>query len=184
MSDIHDTARSEMEHALEHTHREFSRVRTGRASTSLVDHVQVDYYGTPTPLNQIAGLSVPEARLLVISPFDQHSLKDIEKAIQQSDLGLTPSNDGKIIRLTMPELTGDRRKELVKAVRGLAEESRVSVRNTRRHANDELKKASKNGDLPEDDARHQQDEMQKLTDTYIHKIDELLAKKEAEITEV
>ncbi len=184
MSASHDSAREQMDHAFEHTQREFQRVRTGRASAALLDHVQVEYYGTPTPLNQIAGISVPEARLLVISPFDQNSLQDIEKALQQSDLGLTPSNDGKLIRLTLPELTGERRKELVKLVRGLAEESRVSVRNARRHANEALKKAGKDGDLPEDDARHQQQEIQKLTDDYIGKIDELLAKKEAEITEV
>ena len=184
MSEIYDGAHEQMEHALEHTQREFQRVRTGRASATLLDQIHVDYYGTSTPLNQIAGISVPEARLLVISPFDHNSLRDIEKAIQQSDLGLTPSNDGKLIRLTLPELTGERRAELVKLVRNLAEENRVSIRNARRHANDALKKAGKDGDLPEDDARHQQQEMQKLTDEYIGMIDELLAKKEAEITEV
>ena len=184
MSEIYDETFEMMEHALEHTQREFQRVRTGRASAALLDHIQVDYYGAPTPLNQIAGISVPEARLLVISPFDQNALKEIERAIQQSDLGLTPSNDGKLIRLTLPELTGDRRKELVKAVRHLAEESRVSVRNSRRHANDALKKAEKSGDLPEDESHRQQDEVQKLTDDFIKQIDELLGKKEAEITEV
>ena len=184
MSEIYDEAFESMAQALEHTQREFQRVRTGRASAALLDHIQVDYYGTPTPLNQIAGIAVPEARMLVISPYDQHALKDIEKAIQQSDLGLTPSNDGKLIRLTLPELTGERRGELVKVVRHLAEESRVSVRNTRRHANDSLKKGSKAGDIPEDAAHKQQDEMQKLTDDFIKQIDDLLVKKEAEITEV
>ena len=184
MSEISDEAELQMEHALEHLQRECQRVRTGRASPALVDHLQVDYYGTATPLHQIAGISVPEARMLVISPFDASALKDIEKAIQQSDLGITPSNDGKIIRLTLPELTGERRKELAKVVRGLAEESRVSIRNARRHANDALKKAGKSGDLPEDDAHKQQDAMQKMTDGFIGRVDDLLAKKEAEITEV
>lgn len=184
MSDIYEEALEHMQHAVEHAQREFQRIRTGRASPALVEHIQVEYYGAPTQLNQIAGISVPEARLLVISPFDITALRDIERAIQQSDLGITPSNDGKLIRLTLPELTGERRKELVKVVRGLAEEGRVSIRNTRRNANDSLKKAGKNGDLPEDDMHRQQQEIQELTDQYIAELDELLAKKEAEITEV
>lgn len=162
----------------------FNSLRTGRASSSLFDKVMVDYYGQKTPLNQVANISVPEARLVVIQPWDKTLLGEIEKAIQTSELSLNPSNDGKIIRINIPPLTEERRKELVKVAKNQAENSRVSIRNVRRDANDELKKMLKNSDISEDDEKRGLDEIQKLTDTYIEKINEELEKKEQEILEV
>jgi ribosome recycling factor len=170
--------------SIEHFKGELSGVRTGRASLILFDNVQVNYYGTQTPLKQIATLSVPESRMIVIQPWDISQLPEIEKAILGSGLGLTPSNDGKIIRIGIPPLTEERRKDLVKLVKKMGEECKVAIRNLRRETNDELKALQKEGTLSEDAARKNQDEVQKLTDQTITKVDEILKKKEAEILEV
>ncbi len=162
---------------------ELKRIRTGRASLSLLDGVRADYYGTPTPLNQMASLSVPESRLITIQPWDVSAIKEIEKAILKSDLGLTPSSDGKIIRITVPPLTEERRKELVKLVNKTCEEYKVAIRNIRRDSNDFLKGMKKEGEISEDDAYKAQEEIQKITDDYVQKIDDLYKEKEKEILE-
>lgn len=164
--------------------KSLSRVRTGRASLSLLDGIKVDYYGAPTPLNQLATLSIPDSQTILISPWDKTALGAVEKGILKSDLGLTPSNDGKVIRINVPPLTEQRRKELVKVVKKMAEDCRVSVRNARRDANNELKKLKNDGDISEDEFHAKQDEVQKITDEYIEKIDKILAAKEAEIMEI
>ena len=173
-----------MDKSVENTQHEFNSVRTGRASAALLDRVQVDYYGTPTPLKQLATINVPEPRMLTIQPFDPNSIRTIERAIQESDLGLTPSNDGKMIRLPIPQLTEERRKELVKIVRHLAEEGRVAVRNVRRDVMHHLKELVDNGDVGADEEHRAEERVQKLTDERTHTIDELLKRKEAEIMEV
>ena len=173
-----------MDGQLEHLRHEMAAIRTGRASLGLLDHVKVDYYGTPTPLKQVATLAVPENRLITVQPFDPKLIKDIEKAILASDLGLTPANDGKLIRLPIPPLTEERRKELVKLAKKLAEEVRVHIRNIRRDVLEEIKKAQKTSQLTEDEAKKSHDEVQKVTDAYILKVDEIVKKKEAEITEI
>jgi ribosome recycling factor len=180
---ISDASRR-MDKSVEHAKNEFSTVRTGRASAGLLDRINVDYYGTPTPLKQLATISVPEPRLLTIQPFDPTSIKTIEKAIQESDLGLQPSNDGKLIRLPVPQLTEERRKDLVKVVRNLAEGHRVAVREVRRDAMKHLQELVKSGDVGNDDERRAEQEVQKLTDAHTKTIDELLKHKEAEIMEV
>ena len=162
---------------------ELKRVRTGRASLSLLDGIRVDYYGTQTPLNQMASLSVPESRLIVIQPWDVSAIKEVEKAILKSDLGLTPSSDGKLIRIAIPPLTEERRKELVKVVSKMCEEHKVAARNIRRDANDLLKGFKKDGDISEDDAFKAQDSVQKITDDFISQIDEIYKAKEKEILE-
>lgn len=162
---------------------ELKRVRTGRASLSLLDGIRVDYYGTLTPLNQMASLSVPESRLIVIQPWDVSAIKEIEKAILRSDLGLTPSSDGKLIRISIPPLTEERRKELVKVVSKMCEEHKIAARNIRRDANELLKGFKKDGDISEDDAFKAQDRVQKVTDDYINRIDEIYKNKEKEILE-
>ena len=162
---------------------ELKRVRTGRASLSLLDGIRVDYYGSQTPLNQMASLSVPESRLIVIQPWDVSAIKEIEKAILKSDLGLTPSSDGKLIRISIPPLTEARRKELVKVVGKICEEHKVATRNIRRDSNELLKGFKKDGDISEDDAFKAQDSVQKITDRYITKIDEVYKNKEKEILE-
>ena len=162
---------------------ELKRVRTGRASLSLLDGIRVDYYGTKTPLNQMASLSVPESRLIVIQPWDVSGIKEIEKAILKSDLGLTPSSDGKLIRISIPPLTEERRKELVKVVSKMCEEHKIAARNIRRDANELLKGFKKDGDISEDDAFKAQDSVQKITDDFIAKIDEIYKEKEKEILE-
>src|SRR5881409_251503 len=172
---------TKMTGALEALGREFAAVRTGRASAGLLDGIRVDYYGTPTPVNQMASISVPDARTLVIQPWEASQLKAIEKAIMASDLGLTPINDGKIVRLAMPSPTEERRKQLAKAVHKIAEESRVVVRNLRREANDRLKAMAKDKKVSENEERRSHDQIQKATDKFITKIDELLKKKEQEI---
>jgi ribosome recycling factor len=177
-------AKTHMQKAVDATKREFAGVRTGRASPALLDRVSVDYYGVATPVTQVANVSVPEARLLVIQPWDKALLKEIERAILKSELGLTPSTDGAVIRLPIPSLTGDRRKELVKVVHKQAEDGRVAVRNIRRDHREKLERLEKAGDLSKDDARRHQDDLQKVTDQYIKEIDTLLAAKEKEITEV
>ncbi|RFU68889.1 ribosome recycling factor [Bacillus sp. V59.32b] len=164
--------------------RELASIRAGRANASLLDKISLDYYGAPTPINQLAGVSVPEARLLVIQPYDKTVLGDIEKAILKSDLGLNPSNDGSIIRIAIPALTEERRKELVKVVKKESEEAKIAIRNIRRDANDDLKKLEKNGEITEDDLRGYSDDIQKVTDSYISKIDDITKDKEKEILEV
>jgi ribosome recycling factor len=173
-----------MDGSVEHTRGEFNTVRTGRASAALLDRIAIDYYGTATPLKQLATINVPEPRMLTVQPFDPSSIKSIEKAIQESDLGLTPSNDGKLIRLPMPQPNEERRKELVKVVRKLAEEGKVAVRNVRRDCMHHLQELVKNGDVGDDEERRAEDRVQKLTDQHTKSIDELLKHKEAEIMEV
>ena len=177
-------ATQRMDKSVEATHDHFNSVRTGRATPALLDRISIDYYGTPTPLKQLATIGVPEARLLTIQPFDPSSIKAIEKAIQESDLGLTPSNDGKMIRLPIPQLTEERRKELVKVVRGLAEEHRVAVRDIRRDAMRHLKELVDGGDVGADEEHRAEERVQKLTDEHTKQIDELLKHKEAEVMEV
>ncbi len=170
-----------MNTALEALAREFATVRTGRASTAILDAVRVDYYGTPTPISQMASLSTPDARTLVIQPWEVAQLKEIEKAITKADLGVTPANDGKIIRLTMPTPTEEGRKQLVKTIGKMAEDARVAVRNIRREANDKLKALAKDKKVAEDEERRGHDQIQKTTDRFIARIDETLKKKEQEI---
>jgi ribosome recycling factor len=174
----------EMEHALEHLKRDLAGLRTGRASVALLDGIRVDYYGNPTPLKQVANIGIPESRLITIQPYDQKMIREIEKAIQTSDLGLTPSNDGKMIRVPLPPLTEERRKELIKVCRKHGEEVKVQVRGFRRDGNDELKKLQKDATLTEDELRKAEAEVQKITDQYVQKIDDVLKKKESEILEV
>jgi ribosome recycling factor len=183
MQNVLKDLETRMNAAVEAMGREFASIRTGRASASLLDTVRVDYYGTPTPVNQMASISVPDARTLVIQPWEAAQLKAVEKAIQIADLGVNPQNDGKVIRLVMPTPTEERRKQLAKAVGKVAEEGRVAVRNIRREANDKLKAMAKDKKAPitEDDERRGHDQIQKTTDRYIAKIDELLKKKEQEI---
>jgi ribosome recycling factor len=177
-------AQRRMEGALRALGTEFAGVRTGRASTALLDRVQVNAYGTKMPINQVATVQAPEARLLTVQPFDRSLMKAVEKGILESDLGLTPSNDGQTIRLSIPQLNEERRKELVKLVHKMAEEARVAVRNVRRDVLNELKRSEKDGDISRDDLGRAQDEIQKLTDAQIKAVDQLLARKEAEILEV
>jgi ribosome recycling factor len=182
--EVLELCRQEMDSAAAAFRHELTRVRTGRASTALLEGLQVNYYGAKTPLRQIAGLAAPEARLLVITPYDKGALHEIEKAIQTSDLGLNPMNDGKIIRVPIPELNEERRKELVRHIRKIAEEFRVSVRNHRRDANDMLKDLHKDKKVTDDDMRAGEARVQQLTTENIEKIDKVLAAKEAEIMEV
>ncbi|MEK6581878.1 MAG: ribosome recycling factor [Nitrospirota bacterium] len=173
-----------MDSAVEALKKEFSAIRTGRASLALLDGIKVDYYGTPTPLQQLASLSIPESRQIAIQPWEQKIISEIEKAIMKSDLGLTPSNDGKVIRINIPALTEERRKQLVKVAKKNAEDSKIAVRNIRRDTNEEIKKLEKEKHLSEDNTKKSLDEIQKLTDAYIKKIDEILMHKEKEIMEV
>jgi ribosome recycling factor len=184
IEDFVNEASRKMDRSVEAAAHEFTTIRTGRASAALLDRIQIDYYGTITPLQQLATINVPEPRMLTVQPYDPGSIKSIERAIQESDLGLTPSNDGKMIRLPIPQLTEERRKELVKVVRGLAEEGRVAVRNVRRDAMHHLKDLVRNGDVGDDEERRAEERVQKLTDEHVAKIDELLKRKEAEIMEV
>jgi len=173
-----------MDHTIESLKKEFASIRTGRASLALLDGIKVDYYGTPTPLQQLASLSIPESRQIAIQPWEQKIIPDIEKAIMKSDLGITPTNDGKVIRINIPVLTEERRKQLVKVVKKNAEDAKVAVRNIRRDTNEGIKKLEKEKKLSEDDTKKYLDEIQKLTDYYIKKIDEILQHKEKEIMEV
>ena len=177
-------AESHMQKAIEATQRSFNTIRTGRANASLLDRIMVEYYGSPTSIKSLASINTPDASTIIIQPFDRNSLNLIEKAISLSDVGLTPSNDGQIIRLNIPQLTSDRRKEFVKMASKFAEEGKVSIRNIRRDAVDSVRKQEKGGEIPEDDAKDLQDKIQKLTDKYIAKIDDLLAEKEKDITTV
>ncbi|WP_019504609.1 ribosome recycling factor [Pleurocapsa sp. PCC 7319] len=173
-----------MQKTVEATQRSFNTIRTGRASTSLLDRVMVDYYGAETPLKSLANISTPDATTIMIQPYDKGSMGQIEKAISMSDIGLTPNNDGELIRLNIPPLTRERRKELVKMAGKLAEEGKVGIRNIRRDAIDEVRKQEKSSDISEDESRDLQDEIQKVTDSFNQKIDDLLAVKEKDITTV
>jgi ribosome recycling factor len=184
IDDVLSDANTRMDKSVEAVKHEFTSIRTGRASAALLDRVQVSAYGTRMPVNQVATISVPEPRLLSITPFDKGTIKDIERAIQESDLGLTPANDGQIIRLPIPQLTEERRKELVRQVRHMAEEGKVAARNIRRDAIHHLKELEKDGDVGADDIRRAEDRLQKLTDQHTAAIDAALKAKEAEIMEV
>ncbi len=182
--DIISAAEVNMKKTLDVVKREFSSLRAGRATPDLLSKVVVNYYGTPTPITQMANISAPEARLLIIQPWDKSTLPEIEKAIMKSDLGLSPSSDGTVVRLAIPQLTEERRKELVKVVKKKSEEGRVAIRNIRRDANDSLKDKEKKGELREDELHRLQEEVQKLTDRIIKEIEQLTAKKEQEIMQV
>lgn len=177
-------AKERMDNAIGAYSRELASIRAGRANASLLDRITVEYYGTPTPINQMAGISVPEARLLVIQPYDKTTLGDIEKAILKSDIGITPSNDGTLIRLAVPALTEERRKDIVKLVKKEAESAKVVIRNVRRDSNEDFKKLEKNAEITEDELHRNGDDIQKLTDSYIKKIDDMAKEKEAEIMEI
>ncbi|MDK1019840.1 MAG: ribosome recycling factor [Actinomycetota bacterium] len=180
ISSLLSDASAKMDHAVEHTVTDFSGVRTGRANAGILIRVVVDYYGVKTPLQQLAGFSVPDARMLVVQPFDKSTIPAIERGIQEAGLGLNPSNDGTVIRLAFPPLTEERRRELIKVVRGLAEEGRVAIRTIRRHCKDSIEEE----DVSEDDVHRAEKELQKLTDTHVVKIDEALTRKEEELLEV
>ena len=176
--------RDRMQKSIQALEEELNTIRTGRASAALFERVKVEYYGNPTPLNQVATISVPEARLVVIQPWDKGIINEIEKAIQKSELSVNPSNDGKVIRINIPPLTEERRKEYVKVAKNMAEQARVALRNIRRDANEELKKAQKAGDLSEDDEKRAADEVQKITDESVEKVNEAVEAKEKEILEI
>lgn len=184
LGELKNKVREKMDQVLEHLRRDLAGVRTGRASLALLDSIQVSYYGSPAPLKQVAALAVPDPRLITIQPWEVSLIPEIEKAITTSNLGLNPTNDGKLIRLTIPSLTEDRRRELVKHVRKMGEDTKVRIRNIRRDTNEEIKKLLKDSKISEDDQRKGQEEVQKTTDQYITKIDEMLKKKEAEVLEV
>ena len=182
ISDLLTEAEHKMELATEHVASEFSTVRTGRANPQLLQRITVEYYGSPIPLQQLASISVPEPRMLVVHPFDKATVSDIEKALQTSDLGLNPSNDGNLIRIAFPPLTEERRRDLIKVVRNMAEDGRVAVRNIRRHSKADME--SLHGEISDDDIRRGEDELQKLTGRYVDDIDRLLTHKEEELLEV
>ncbi len=182
--DITKEVDDKMQKTLRSLEDEFNTIRTGRASSALFEKIKVDYYGNPTPLNQLATISVPEARLVVIQPWDKSAINEIEKAIQKSELSLNPSNDGKVIRINIPPLTEERRKDYVKLAKNMADQARVAVRNVRRDAKDDLKKQQKNGDISEDEQKRLEDDIQSLTDRHISEINDLLEAKEKEILEV
>ncbi|HDZ21762.1 hypothetical protein LCGC14_0285270 [marine sediment metagenome] len=184
MDDILLDAEEKMEHAVDYLHKELRGIRTGRASAGLVDHIKVDYFGSPTDLRQLATIATPEATLIVIKPFDPGSIKDIEKAIFASDLGITPSIDGKIIRLSVPPLSGDRRTQIAAQIKKMAEQTRVAIRNARREANKEVDKEQKDSELTEDDAKHGKSEVQDLTDKYEKSVTEMIDTKTTEIEEM
>lgn len=177
-------ARNGMDKAIESLKKDFTRVRTGRASVSLFDHVRVDYYGTPTPLNQIGTLAVPEPRLITIQPWERKLLPDIEKAIFKADLGLNPSSDGQLIRIVIPPLTEERRKEMAKLLKRMGEETKIAIRNVRRDANDTVKKLAKDKEISEDEAKRIEKEIQDLTDKFVARADEAVAVKEKEVMEI
>ncbi len=184
MLELKKQATERMSGAVESLKKDFGSIRTGRASLSLLDGIRIDYYGTPTQLSQVATLGIPESRQITIQPWEQRLIPEIEKAILKSDLGLTPGNDGKTIRINIPQLTEERRKQLVKIVKKRSEEAKVAVRNIRRDIIEDVKKEEKEKHLSEDDVKRFQEEIQKLTDSYIHKVDEVLLHKEKEIMEV
>ena len=183
LDDIYEDTRESMDKTIASLKTELKRVRTGRANLSLLDGIRVDYYGTPTPINQMASLSVPESRLITIQPWDASVIKEIEKALLKSDLGLTPSNDGKIVRIAIPPLTEERRKQLAKSVHKTCEDHKIAIRNIRRDANELLKSLKKDGEIAEDAAFKGQDQVQKITDEFISQIDDIYKEKEKEILE-
>jgi len=184
VEEVLESLKSDMEKVVSQLKKEYERVRTGRATPALLDGIKVDYYGTPMPINQVANISVPEPRLITIQPWDKGIMPEIEKAIQRSELGLTPMNDGKVIRIAIPPLTEERRKELVRVVKKMAEEKKVELRNHRREANETLKDLKKEKVITEDDLFRYQEEVQKITDSFVEKIDALLESKEKEIMEI
>lgn len=173
-----------MDKSIDALHREIAKLRTGRASLSMLEGIRVDYYGTPTPINQLATMSIPESRLITIQPWDAGVLSDIEKAVMNSDMGLTPTNDGKLIRISIPQLTEERRKEIVKTAKKNAEECKVAIRNNRRDANESIKKLEKDKTISQDDMKKSQTKIQEITDKYIDRVDDILKHKEKEIMEV
>ncbi len=184
MQEVYSSSEEKMQKTVATLKRDLAALRAGRATPALLDKISVDYYGAAMPISQLANIAVPEPRLLVIQPWDKKAVSEIERAILKSDLGLTPNSDGNIIRLVIPQLTEERRRELVKVVRKKAEEGRVAVRNIRREANEELKRMEKDGKITEDDLRKAQDDVQKLTDRYIEEVEKVLSAKEKEIMEV
>ena len=184
INELHEQIESRMDKSVQTLKRELARLRAGRANPQILDRIMVDYYGVPTPLNQLGNITVPEARLLVISPWDSKIIPAVDREIMKSDLGITPTNDGKVIRLVFPELTEERRKELVKTVKKMGEETKIAIRNIRREANDQLRKMQKNSEITEDDLRTEENNVQKLTDDFIKKVDEVIKDKENEIMEV
>ncbi len=179
-----DSAERRMKGAFDSVKREFSSIRTGRANPAILDRVEVEAYGSTMPLQSVANIGVPESRLLTVTPFDPNTLKDIERAISNANIGLNPQNDGKIIRLPIPELTEDRRKEMIKMARGMAEEGRVSIRNVRRDEMRDISELQREGEISEDDERRAEEELQKMTDKYIKRVESALSEKEAELLEV
>lgn len=184
IKEILSTAQTKMQKTIEVLRVDLASVRASRASVSLLDKVMVEYYGTPTPVNQVASVTVPEPRMIVIQPWEKNLLKDIERAIMKSDLGLNPNSDGSVIRLNLPQLTEERRKELVKTVHKKAEDARVSIRNLRREANDSVKKAEKAKEITEDEAKKANDDIQKMTDKFIKEVDTVMEHKEKEVMEI
>jgi ribosome recycling factor len=184
LDEIMMDAELKMSAAVDHARVEFAKIRTGRANPQLITDLPVEYYGTQTPLQQLAGVSVPEPRMLLVSPYDRSAMKEIERAISRSDLGLNPSNDGQVIRVVFPDLTEERRKQFVRIARERAEESRVGVRNTRRSARAAIQKLADSGDVPDDEAARTEHRLQELTDRYVHEVDTLLAGKEKDLLEV
>jgi ribosome recycling factor len=178
INELHEQIESRMDKSVQTLKRELARLRAGRANPQILDRIMVDYYGVPTPLNQLGNITVPEARLLVISPWDSKIIPAVEREIMKSDLGITPTNDGKVIRLVFPELTEERRKELVKTVKKMGEETKIAIRNIRREANDQLRKMQKNSEITEDDLRTEENNVQKLTDDFIKKVDEVIKDKD------
>jgi ribosome recycling factor len=176
--------KGQMEKSVESLRKEYQKVRTGRATTALLDDIKVNYYDTPTPLNQVASLTIPEARVIVIQPWEAKLISVIEKAILNANIGLTPTNDGKVVRLALPPLTEERRKEIVKMLKKMAEDARIAMRNIRRDANDELKKMEKDKKISEDDLKRAEKEVQDVTNSFVSKIDDVLAAKEKEVMEV
>ena len=184
MEQLFNDLERKMKNAIEVLKKEFQKVRTGRANPAILDNVMVDYYGTPTPVNQVGNVSVPDPQMITISPWEKKMLSEIEKAIQKADLGLTPQNDGNIIRLPIPPLTEERRKEMVKQIKKIGENAKIPIRNVRREGNDLLKKMEKDKEISQDDQKQQMDKVQELTDKYVKSVDELMGEKEKELMEV
>lgn len=182
--DIIKKTRSGMDKAIDALKKDFTKVRTGRASTALLDDIRVDYYGTPTPLNQVGSLTVPEPRMITIQPWEKNLISEIEKAILKSDLGLNPSSDGQVVRIVFPPLTEERRKEMVKLTKRMGEEAKIAIRNARRDANEALKKLEKNKEISEDQLKRGEKDVQEFTDQFVKKVDELVVSKEAEVMEI
>jgi ribosome recycling factor len=176
--------KDKMDKSIDALHRDIAKLRTGRASLSMLEGIRVDYFGTPTPINQLASMSIPESRLITIQPWDAGVLSAIEKAVMNSDIGLTPTNDGKLIRISIPQLTGERRKEIVKTAKKITEECKVAIRNNRRDANEDIKKLEKDKTISQDDLKKNQTKIQEITDKYIERVDDILKHKEKEIMEV